>query len=214
MNAPDDAQAMPGPDDLASVPLRRTPTQLRSREKVSRALAAADKIAARDGVEALTLTRVAEEAGLSVGALHQYLPDRDAIATALVARYHERIESLMDGVIERIEAERAAGEVAGDPVSEVIGHIARIYTEERGVRLVRAVSVVPGAGREHKARMAVKVRDLMVVCGIPNSDAGVARTIFTAADALMHEAFDADGNADTALLAELTTMIRAYLDAR
>ncbi|QTI69156.1 helix-turn-helix domain-containing protein [Gordonia polyisoprenivorans] len=215
-SAPDEpAPAAPPKDDLSSVPLKRTPTQSRSREKVSKALAAADRIAVREGVDALTLTRVAEEAGLSVGALHQYLPDRDAIAAALVARYHERIENLMDDVIDRIEVEEIA-----DPVAEVIGHIAGIYTDERSVQIVRSIARLPGGpGRAHKARMAVKVCELMQACGLTGCDMTVARTVFAAADAVMHEAFSAVGEdgattPDTALLAELEDMIRAYLDRR
>ncbi|MGC4935145.1 TetR/AcrR family transcriptional regulator [Gordonia sp. DT30] len=200
-------------DDLSSVPLKRTPTQSRSRDKVSRALAAADRIAVSEGVDALTLTRVAEEAGLSVGALHQYLPDRDAIAVALVARYHERIESLMDDVIDQIEVERIA-----DPVAAVIDHIASIYADERIVRIVGSIARLPGdPGRAHKARMAVKVCELMHACGLTGCDITVARTVFAAADAVMREAFDGTGDdgspePDGALLAELEIMIRAYLD--
>ncbi|MEP9416477.1 TetR family transcriptional regulator [Gordonia sp. VNQ95] len=195
--------------DLDSVPLRRVPTQTRSREKVSRALVAADVIARRDGVEALTLTRVAEEAGLSVGALHQYLPDREAIAAALVARYHERIEAQMDAIIDRVEV----GAV-DDPVREVIGRIAQIYTEERSVRLVRAMGAVAAdGGRAHKARMVDKLRELMVRCGMPGTDMAVVRIVFASADAVMHEAFAGD-EPDATLLAELETMLRAYLDQR
>ncbi|RPA58634.1 TetR/AcrR family transcriptional regulator [Gordonia oryzae] len=184
---------------------------MRSRDKVSRALAAADRIAGREGVEALTLTRVAEEAGLSVGALHQYLPDRDAISAALVVRYHERIEMFMDDIIDRVEVDEIA-----DPVAEVVGHIAAIYTDERSARIVRSVAALPGGlGRAHKARMAVKVCQLMQVCGLSDCGMTVARTVFAAADAVMHEAFgdvgeSADGP-DTDLLNELEAMIRAYL---
>ncbi|MGW0036912.1 TetR family transcriptional regulator [Gordonia sp. NPDC003376] len=194
-------------EDLSGVPLRRTPTQMRSREKVSRALAAADRIAATEGVEALTLTRVADAAGLSPGALHQYLPDRDAIAAALVARYHGRIEALMDTVISRV-----AEEDVDDPVAEVIGQIARIYSEESIVRLVRSATSVPGdAGRAHKNRMAAKVHELMVACGVRRTDAVAARVVFTATDAVMHEAFDGD-EPDLSLLDELESMLRTYLD--
>ena len=200
------------PDDLASVPLRRVPTQVRSREKVSRALAAADEIATREGVDALTLTRVASEAGLSVGALHQYLPDRDAIAAALIARYHERIESAMDEVIAQMSVETVEGPVA-DPIAEVIGQIASIYTQERGVRILRGAAAVPSAaGRAHKERMARRVRRLMEVCGVRRSDETAARTVFVTADAMMHEAFSGDGAPDAELLAELETMVRAYIE--
>ncbi|MFT4041548.1 MAG: helix-turn-helix domain-containing protein [Gordonia sp. (in: high G+C Gram-positive bacteria)] len=198
----------PVPDDFTTVPLRRVPTQIRSREKVSRALAAADDIASREGVEALTLTRVAAAAGLSVGALHQYLPDRDAIVTALISRYHERIETAMDDVIARL-----AVETVEDPIAQVIGQIAAIYTQERAVRILRAASTQPGsAGRAHKDRMAKRVQQLMEVCGVTRCDHVSARTVFVAADALMHEAFGCADGPNTALLTELEVMVRAYIE--
>ena len=82
--------------DWDRIPLQRAPRQQRSREKVARALAAASDLVAREGVSALTLPRVAEAAGVSVGALYQYLPDRDAIVRALVAEYHARLEALLE----------------------------------------------------------------------------------------------------------------------
>lgn len=200
----------PAADDLTSVPLRRIPTQARSRAKVSRALAAADTIAQRDGVDALTLTHVAEEADLSVGALHQYLPDRDAIVAALVARYHDRIEAQMDEIIVGVQGRRI-----DDPVAEVIGRISQIYTEERGVRMVRSLSGQPGdVGREHKERMAIKVRELLLACGFAGIDMTVVRTVFVTADAIMHEAFSGADSPDEALLTELDVMLRAYLGRR
>src|SRR3954447_25159346 len=62
---------------------RRVPRQARAREKLARVLEAADRLLAEEGVEALTTTRVAAAAGVSVGALYQYLPDRDAITEPL-----------------------------------------------------------------------------------------------------------------------------------
>ncbi len=45
----------------------------------------------------------------------------------------------MDDVIDRIEVEEIA-----DPVAEVIGHIAGIYTDERSVQIVRSIARLPG----------------------------------------------------------------------
>jgi AcrR family transcriptional regulator len=53
-------------------------------------LKAADRLLAAEGTDALTTTRVAAEAGVSIGALYQYLPDRDAILHALADRYLTR----------------------------------------------------------------------------------------------------------------------------
>ena len=57
--------------------LRRVPRQERSRRKLAQVLAAADRLLAEEGVEALTTTRVAAEAGVSVGMVQHYFSTKD-----------------------------------------------------------------------------------------------------------------------------------------
>lgn len=197
-------------DDLAGVPLARTPLQARSRAKVLRALAAAEALLENVGPDALTLTSVAREAGLTVGALYPYLPDREAIVRALTARYHARMEALMAAIV----AERVvpAGQ---DPVGEVLDAFAGLYRDQAGIRSLREAWVEPSAeAREHKARMAEHVHAVLVARGILADDeaaASVARTMFLAADAVMHEAFRVERAGNQVLLEQLKEMLRGYL---
>lgn len=191
--------------------LRRTPTQARSREKVQRALVAAERLIEREGVGALTLPRVAEEAGISVGALYQFLPDRDAVVAALTALYHQRHEANMDHLMSTIDVTSA-----DDPVAAIILGVADVYRAQRHTRVLRSelqAATDPAMTRGHKLRQVAKITGLLESVGIATGDqaALVARTIFFAADGVMHEAFaeSDDGNRD--LLGELVTMVRAYL---
>src|SRR5919202_1509605 len=96
-------------DAAAEIPrLRRVPRQARSRARLQRMLDAADKLLADEGAESLTTTRVAEAAGVSVGSLYQYLPNKGAIVEALANRYLADFAGLM-GELER-DAIRAGGE--------------------------------------------------------------------------------------------------------
>lgn len=194
--------------------LRRVPVQQRSREKVERALLAADALLEREGVTSLTLSRVAEEAGVSVGALYQYLPDREAIVGALSSMYYARLEAGMDELIAGLTAEPS-----DDPVGDVIDAIAQMYRGQSATRALRAG--LQGAdqlalGREHKQRMVAKVQVLLVAYGIVAEGAAdtVARTIFFAADGVMHEVFADDDQGDPALLEELEVMLRSFLSGR
>ena len=63
---------------------RKQPIQDRSAKTVEAIVEAAIRILRRDGWAALTTTRVAERAGVSVGSLYQYFPNREAIAAAIV----------------------------------------------------------------------------------------------------------------------------------
>ena len=68
---------------------RRTPQQQRSRERVERILTVAKDQIARSGSDALKMGEVAAEAGVSIGSLYQYFPDKGAIIAALAERYYE-----------------------------------------------------------------------------------------------------------------------------
>ena len=68
---------------------RRTPTQKRSRERVERMLAAATELIAEQGSDARRMSEVAERAGVSIGSLYQFFPDKTAIIGTLVERYNE-----------------------------------------------------------------------------------------------------------------------------
>lgn len=65
---------------------RKKPTQERSTATVDAIVEAAIRILRRDGWAGLTTTRVAEVAGVSVGSLYQYFPNRAAIAVEIVRR--------------------------------------------------------------------------------------------------------------------------------
>ena len=57
---------LPSPT-AAEAPLRRRPSQTRSRERVERILAAATDLIAARGSEATRMAEVAEAAGISIG---------------------------------------------------------------------------------------------------------------------------------------------------
>ena len=67
--------------------LRRTPRQQRGRERVERLLEAASRLIAEKGSDALRMSEVAAGAGVSIGSLYQYFPDKAAILRTLAERY-------------------------------------------------------------------------------------------------------------------------------
>ena len=69
-------------------PPRRAPTQRRSRERVERMLGAAATLIAKAGSDAMRMSEVAELAGVSIGSLYQYFPDKAAIIRMLAERYN------------------------------------------------------------------------------------------------------------------------------
>jgi len=66
---------------------RKRPAQARSRATVEAILVAAAQVLQRQGYAATTTDRIAERAGVSVGSLYQYFPNKDAILVALTERH-------------------------------------------------------------------------------------------------------------------------------
>lgn len=71
--------------------VRKEPRQERSRETVEAITRATARILARDGYEAASTNRIADEAGVSVGSLYQYFPNKDAIVAALIDAHAEEM---------------------------------------------------------------------------------------------------------------------------
>ncbi|HTW50224.1 MAG TPA: TetR/AcrR family transcriptional regulator [Acidobacteriaceae bacterium] len=76
---------------------RRKPVQQRSRVTVDAMLDAAVKLLRRGGAAAITTNRIAETAGVSIGSVYQYFPNKHALFVAL----HERHISIVDAVMRR-----------------------------------------------------------------------------------------------------------------
>ncbi|MFJ1968134.1 TetR family transcriptional regulator [Streptomyces sp. NPDC087903] len=195
--------------------LRRTPRQARSRARLARVLAAAERVLIDEGVEALTTTRVAAAAKVSVGSLYQYLPDRNAIIDALAAGYFAKLEAVMDDLVPA-----AAEQRWDDPVGVLIDAYAGLYRAEHGFRALWFGSGLTertrDADREHKRRMGDGIRRVLLALDLADDDEALGRACHAAvlaADALAQEAFrrDADGDAD--LLDEAKVMLRGYLGA-
>lgn len=105
-----DANAADGVAEKKTLP-RRNPVQQRSRERMKNILAVASALIARYGSDQLKMSEVAEGAGISIGSLYQYFPDKSAIIRSLAQYYNEEsrrcIEEALAGVSTVAELEKA-----------------------------------------------------------------------------------------------------------
>jgi AcrR family transcriptional regulator len=69
---------------------RRRPSQRRSQVTVTAILDAAARVFEERGFEAGTTNFVAERAGVSIGSLYEYFPNKDAMVVALVELHAKR----------------------------------------------------------------------------------------------------------------------------
>lgn len=76
-------------------PLRRQPRQARSQERVRRILAAAEELFVAGGVGSTTTNAIAAKAGVPIGSLYQFFPDKGAILRSLAQLYAEQLHELL-----------------------------------------------------------------------------------------------------------------------
>ncbi|RTE91389.1 TetR family transcriptional regulator [Bradyrhizobium sp. LVM 105] len=82
-----------------SVSSRKQPQQARSTGLVTAILDAAVQVLAREGAQRFTTARVAERAGVSVGSLYQYFPNKAAILFRLQSDEWRRTSELLRGIL-------------------------------------------------------------------------------------------------------------------
>ena len=75
--------------------VRREPTQQRAQVTVEAMLDAAVKLLKRGGASSITTNRIAETAGVSIGSVYQYFPNKRAIFIALHDRHIHQVDSAM-----------------------------------------------------------------------------------------------------------------------
>jgi AcrR family transcriptional regulator len=82
---------------IPQVSSRKQPRQARSTELVAAILEAATQVLAKEGAQRFTTARVAEKAGVSVGSLYQYFPNKAAILFRLQSdEWRQTTEMLRD----------------------------------------------------------------------------------------------------------------------
>lgn len=75
---------------------RKSPVQARSAASVDAILQATIQVLLRVGKERLTTTRVASRAGVSVGTLYQYFPNKGALLQAVLKRHLDEVAEAVE----------------------------------------------------------------------------------------------------------------------
>lgn len=89
---------------------RKTPVQGRSRETVGYILKAAAQLFGELGYGGTTTNHVAERAGVSIGSVYQYFPNKEALLLALAERHLEDVRNEITAVLRMLREEGLAPE--------------------------------------------------------------------------------------------------------
>src|ERR1041384_7664357 len=125
---------------------RKRPKQDRSRATVDSILQAAARVLVKRGFDGLTTNLVAETAGVSIGSLYQYFPNKAALVGALIERHVEGMTSLCLSELTR---------VARLPIAEAIRSVIEVMIRAHAAQpeLHRVLTEqVPRVGRMAKLR--------------------------------------------------------------
>lgn len=187
---------------------RRTPRQSRSQATLEAVLDASARILRKDGLAGFNTNRIAQVAGISIGTLYGYFPDKRAILIAMARRMLEE---------DRKAVEAALQSAPDQPVAAMIGalfarhakdctlrrcimsaHLAEGLTSEHG-ESVRTFETVLA---DHPAfAMTAKLSLMLAV----QAALGMAR-------AITEGVFGETESSLERLIAEATTMIDAFIE--
>jgi AcrR family transcriptional regulator len=110
--------------DQALMP-RKRPLQARARRTVEAILEGAAQVFEKHGYAHTTTDRIAERAGVSVGSLYQYFPNKDAVIVALAERHQEAGLSRVREML----SETAAGAIEALDLDVLLGSFVRDLIE-------------------------------------------------------------------------------------
>lgn len=193
--------------------LRREPRQARSKARLAQILAAADAILATEGVEALTVRRIAERAGVPVGSLYQFFPDKGSVVDAVARAYIAEFDAAVDNLVSAADS----GDWS-DPVGRIVDEFVALYRSHPGY-----VALWSGRHLSPELARADEANNQLIAAGVQRvlaTHAGLAdgpalelavQIAVRAADALLQYAFTVSSDGDEAVLAELKNLLRLYL---
>ncbi|HWH00193.1 MAG TPA: TetR family transcriptional regulator [Pilimelia sp.] len=194
-------------------PLRRVPVQGRSVARVQRMLDACAQLVDEIGYEELTTTLLAERAGVAIGSVYQFFPDKRAIVQALTLR---NMASYLDRLAHRFAEDSFAH--WWDGVAAGIDEYIAMHRTVPGFRTLHFGDVVDvhllDEERDNNAVIAEQLARLLVErFALRDSDRlrFALEIAVEAADALITMAFRRAPDGDDAVLAEAKALINDYL---
>ncbi|WP_233507858.1 TetR/AcrR family transcriptional regulator [Spongiactinospora gelatinilytica] len=200
---------------MEPTPLRRRPAQRRSARRVERMLDACAELLDELGYEALSTTRIAERAGVAIGSIYQFFPDKRAIAQAVTRRNVELFAA-------RVGRRFLSAEFEGwwDAVDAIIDEYVDMHRRVRGFRSLHFADVIElnllDSVADNNTVIAGRLRGLLLQeFGLADSEEldQAMLVAIEAGDAVLKLAFRRASQGDPQFVAEAKTLIRGYLSS-
>jgi len=193
---------------------RKAPKQARSAELVSAILEAAVQVLAKEGAQRFTTARVAEKAGVSVGSLYQYFPNKAAILFRLQSDEWRQTNAMLAGIL---------GDAAKPPLTRLrtlVHAFIQSECDEAAVRIALndAAPLYRDTPEAREARAAgSRLFETFMVAALPAASTGeraLAKNLITMTLSAIGKEFSATARTDAEIQAysgALAEMFCAYL---
>jgi AcrR family transcriptional regulator len=198
-----------------AAPLRRRPVQQRSTQRVERMLAACASLVDEVGYDGVTTTLIAERAGVAVGSLYQFFPDKRAVVQALTQR---NLDHFTATVVDRFS--NTQFEHWWHAVDAVIDVYVSMHREVPAFAKLHFGDVVDmrllDDRRDNNAVIAERLSGLIAAqFDLSPEDLRLPIAVAVeAADGVLKLAFRRDPAGDDTVLNEVKELVRGYLAAR
>ncbi|TXC95070.1 TetR/AcrR family transcriptional regulator [Streptomyces sp. ISID311] len=192
--------------------LRRAPVQQRSAQRLARILDACAHVLEESGYDNLSTRSVAVRAGVPIGSVYRFFPNKRAMAEALARR---NLNAYADRITARLTTPAHASSEWRRAMDVVIDEYLAMKRTVPGFALVEFTVPAPRAARRANYEVADRLLALFAgPLGLDTADERL-RTAFLVgvetADALLQLAFRTDPEGDSAIVAETKLLLRAYL---
>jgi AcrR family transcriptional regulator len=193
---------------------RKTPVQARSTATVDAILQAAIQVLVAVGKERLTTTQVALRAGVSVGTLYQYFPNKSALLQACLRRHMDEVGGALERVCEGYKG-RPLQEMATALITAYL--LAKMNNIKESTTLYAVSSDIDGAAISKAVglRLQHALAALFATAeeGLRKDPDVVASMMFAALNGVSRKVLESRSpeREVVTLREELTVMMRAYL---
>lgn len=189
--------------------VRRRPTQARARDTVARIVGAAREVLATEGADAFNTNHIARRAGVSVGSLYDYFPNKQAIVRHLI---EDLAGEETDAILERFSQLEHA--TLGVTVDDLVALTYRLYQRNNGIyRVLWAMSTDERevGQRRGEQMIALELRRRLRLAGIARPDL-TAFTCFHLVESLTARMLEQGERWDhEARVREISRVVHRYL---
>lgn len=134
--------------------MRRKPQRARGQQRVSTILDAAEQLFGEAGYEATTTNAIAARAGIPIGSVYQFFPNKEAILHAVAGRYRREFAAFFDPQL--------TPEVLELPIGELTRRLIAAMVEFGGAHLGYTRIVLQGHSQPQLAAVAAELQHDLV----------------------------------------------------